>query len=179
MADHADAAPTDPTPAPGSTAGRARASAPTWLPDLFDSIDGRDAARFTGFLTEDARFRFGNQAPVEGRAAIQAAVAGFFDAIAACRHEIHNAWSLPGHVVVQGEVHYLRLDGRAVSVPFANVLGLDGARIRDYLIYVDATPLFAPAQGECGGRPQAPREGDSPMPSPGCSSTSSAGRGCA
>lgn len=147
MADHAAAAPTDPAPAPGSPANQARApaSAPAWLPELFASIDGMDAAGFVGFLTEDARFRFGNQAPVVGRAAIQAAVAGFFGAIAACRHEIHNAWSLPGHVVVQGEVSYLRLDGKPVSVPFANVLGLDSARIRDYLIYVDATPLFAPA----------------------------------
>lgn len=120
-------------------------STPAWIPALFASIDARDAGRFVEFLADDGRFRFGNLPPVAGRAAIRTTVADFFSAIAACRHRLHAVWSPPGHAIVQGEVTYTRMDGGVVTVPFVNVLALDGDLVRDYLIYVDATPLFAPA----------------------------------
>lgn len=137
-------------PTPGASQGtqepaREPGSTPEWIPALFASIDARDAGRFVEFLADDARFRFGNLPAVAGRAAIRATVAEFFAGIAACRHQLHAVWSPPGHAIVQGEVAYTRLDGGVVTVPFVNVLGLDGGLVRDYLIYVDATPLFAPA----------------------------------
>ena len=45
---------------------------------LFAAIDARDADAFAAFLAEDGEFRFGNAPAVRGRAAIRAAVAGFF-----------------------------------------------------------------------------------------------------
>lgn len=147
MADHAEAHQPGTSHGVQEAAAGARdpASKPAWIAALFDSIDARDAGRFVAFLDDDARFRFGNMPPAVGRAAIHAAVEGFFAGIAGCQHELHQVWSPPGHAIVQGEVTYTRLDGAIVTVPFVNVLGLSGDRIRDYLIYVDATPLFAPA----------------------------------
>ena len=40
-------------------------------------------------------------------------------------------------------MHYTRLDGRQVSVPFVNVFHLRGGEIARYLIYIDNAPLFA------------------------------------
>ena len=40
---------------------------------------------------------------------------------------------------------YVRLDGRSVTVPFVNVFAMRGNLVQDYLIYIDNTPLYAPA----------------------------------
>ena len=123
-----------------------------WNPDaagwarLFAAIDGRDADAFVAFIAEDGEFRFGNAPPVVGRAAIRAAVAGFFAAIGGCRHRLLASWTSPGTAVCEGEVTYTRHDGSTLAVPFVNVFALGDGRIRSYRIYIDNGPLFsAPA----------------------------------
>ena len=111
---------------------------------LFDAIDARDAQRFASFLTPDGEFRFGNGPPVHGRAAVAAAVAGFFGSIAGCRHSLARTWSGDGSAVCEGTVAYTRHDGRVVTVPFANVFLLAGGQIASYRIYIDNGPLYAP-----------------------------------
>jgi uncharacterized protein (TIGR02246 family) len=115
-----------------------------WVNRLFAAIDGKDAAAFAGFLTEDAVFRFGNAAPVSGKAAIREAVAGFFTSIRALRHEVTDAWTLPDVVVAVGQVTYTRHDGSTLSVPFADVFKMRSELAREYLIYVDASRLYTP-----------------------------------
>jgi ketosteroid isomerase-like protein len=112
---------------------------------LFAAIDARDADAFAGFIAEGGEFRFGNAPPVVGRAAIRAAVAGFFAAIGGCRHRLLHSWTGPGSAVCEGEVTYTRLDGSTLTVPFANVFELGGGRIRSYRIYIDNGPLFSAA----------------------------------
>lgn len=120
-------------------------TAPAWIAPLFASIDAQDVPRFLAFLSADARFQFGNLPPAVGQAAIQAAVSGFFASIAGLRHELLNVWSTDAHVIVQGVVHYTRLDDGKVSLPFMTLFALDAMLIRDYLIYIDPSPLYAPA----------------------------------
>jgi len=114
-----------------------------WFDDLFAAIDGRNVDRFLAFLADDARFRFGNMPPVHGKQAIGAAVGGFFDSIEACRHEVSGSWRHPDSVICHGNVTYTRRDQKRVTVPFANILILRGELIRDYLIFVDISPLYA------------------------------------
>jgi limonene-1,2-epoxide hydrolase len=118
---------------------------PDWLPALFASIDAQDVPRFLSFLADDARFRFGNLPAAVGHADIGAAVTAFFGSIAALRHELLRVWTAPAQVITEGVVHYTRLDGGRVSLPFVTVFGMSGERIADYLIYIDPTPLYAPA----------------------------------
>ena len=113
-----------------------------WWDRLFAIIDARDADGFVAALTADAEFRFGNAPAVRGREAIRAAVAGFFSAIAACRHRLLASWDSPGTTVCEGEVTYTRHDGSTVTLPFANVFELRGDRIASYRIYIDNAPLF-------------------------------------
>ncbi len=115
-----------------------------WWERLFAVIDARDADGFVEALTPDAEFRFGNLPPARGRAAIHAAVAGFFLTIAACRHRCLHTWNGQGTAVCEGEVTYTRHDGTTVTLPFANVVELHGDRITAYRIYIDNTPLYAP-----------------------------------
>lgn len=114
-----------------------------WLNDLFSSIDAGDSDKFSEFLAEDAQFRFANAPAVEGRAAIREAVAGFFGAIRSLSHTLEEHWAQGESVICRGTVNYVRHDGSELNVPFANIFRMEGGLIRDYLIYVDASALFA------------------------------------
>ena len=113
------------------------------LDDLFAAIDAMDPDRFAAFLAPDCTFRFGNLPPVEGRAAVREYVAGFFGPIGAIRHELVDRVEAGGRIATRGFVTYPRKDGSTLRVPFANVFGLDGGRVRDYLIFIDNSALFA------------------------------------
>jgi hypothetical protein len=114
-----------------------------WTAALFSSIDAMDTSRFLSFLTQDGVFRFGNLPAATGHEAIRRAVDGFFSSIHASQHGILNVWSVPDHVICQGYVAYTRHDHSQLTLPFVNVFGMRGKLIHDYLIYIDATPLFA------------------------------------
>jgi len=114
---------------------------PAWIEDLFASIDGKDPERFVSFLTNDATFRYGSNPPVEGKAAIREAVAGVFSMFRALSHRLEGAWAHPDAVFVQGVVQYTLHDGRAVPVPFVDCFKMQGEKIREFLVYVDPTPL--------------------------------------
>jgi ketosteroid isomerase-like protein len=114
-----------------------------WLASLFAAIDRQDADAFSGFLAEDAVFRFGNLPAVEGRDAIRSFVAGFFGSIRAVSHAVLDDWQAGDAVICRGEVTYTRHDGSMLTVPFANILKLAGERVRDYMIYADTSALYA------------------------------------
>ena len=118
---------------------------PDWWSRLFAAVDSKNTAAFLGFLTDDAEFRFANLPGAHGHAAIGAAVDAFFASIAASRHTLLRSWQDASSAVCQGEVEYTRHDGRRLTLPFVNVFEMHGERVRRYLIYIDAGPLYAAA----------------------------------
>ncbi|MBI5403636.1 MAG: nuclear transport factor 2 family protein [Ignavibacteriae bacterium] len=114
-----------------------------WLESIGKSIDSMDANRFADFLTEDCTFRFGNQPDVIGKKEVTEYVAAFFKMIGGSEHKVVDYWKREDSVVWQGEVLYTRLDGKKVNVNFTNIFMMNGKLIKDYLIYIDNTPLFA------------------------------------
>jgi ketosteroid isomerase-like protein len=110
---------------------------------LFAAIDARDAQAFAAFLAEDAEFRFGNAPPVCGREAIEAYVGAFFEALGGISHRVEALWITGDRLACHGEVRYERRDGSALTVPFANVLYLEGDRVARYLVFIDNSALFA------------------------------------
>ena len=110
---------------------------------LFGAIDAQDGAAFVGYLTDDAVFRFGSAPPVRGRAAVQAAVDGFFGTITGLSHTIHRTLRDADTLVCEGEVTYTRHDGSRITIPIANVFEYDGDLIAKYTIYIDIAPLYA------------------------------------
>lgn len=113
------------------------------IDDLFAAIDAMDSSRFAGFLTEDATFRFGSAPAVSGRAAITGAVDEFFASIAGLKHDVTRVIRDGTTLVCLGDVSYRRDNGRVVSLPFADVLELDGTAFREYRIFIDIGPLFS------------------------------------
>jgi len=118
---------------------------PDWVRQLFQSIDVMDTNKFLTFLSEDAQFKFGNAPPAIGKKAVGQAVDGFFTTIRGISHRLINTWTDSSSLVCQGEATYTRHDGSQVTIPFVNVFGMKGKLIKDYLIYIDITPLYNPA----------------------------------
>lgn len=111
--------------------------------EVLATVDRKDADGFVAFLTNDACFRFGNSEAVTGSNEIREAVAGFFDSIASLSHHIERIWTSPEAVACDGEVTYVRHDGLEIRLPFADVFGMRGDKIDQYLIYIDIAPLYA------------------------------------
>ncbi len=114
-----------------------------WIRDLLRCLDAKDSEGWLAFLAPDARFRFGNAAMVEGKSAIREAVTAFFASISEMRHDLVEVWDHSNTVIFRGEVPYSRLDGSTLTIPFLNVLKLEGSLIHDYLVYVDTSELHS------------------------------------
>lgn len=113
---------------------------------VFQAVDAKDADGFAACLTPDAVFRYANAPVVTGPAAIREAVAQFFAAVQALRHDVLAVWTQDDFVFCKGEVNYVRHDGsKAGPFPFFNLFRVSGDKIAEYLIYVDISPLFAAA----------------------------------
>ena len=110
---------------------------------LFAAIDAQDGAAFVSFLTDDAVFRFGSAPPAQGRAAVQAAVEGFFGSIAGLSHSIDRTAGQGNTLFLEGKVTYTRHDGGQVVIPFVDVFEYEGELIAEYKIYIDISPLYA------------------------------------
>ncbi len=109
----------------------------------FADIDTLDPDRFVAHLTEDVAFRFGNNDPLVGRAAVRDAVAGFFTSIAGMRHDVLALYEDGDVVVVKADTSYTRPDGAVVVVPNADILTYRGDLVRDWQIYIDLAPVYA------------------------------------
>jgi ketosteroid isomerase-like protein len=110
--------------------------------EVLTAVDAKDADAFAAHLTAEAVFRYGSQESVQGRTAIRDFVAGFFATVAALKHRVIETWRNDDSLVCRGEVVYTKPDGAQVTVPFVNVFALEGALIREYLVYIDPAPLF-------------------------------------
>src|SRR5882672_9877756 len=120
-----------------------------WVVDLFRAIDSMDAPTVAKAFAEDGSFRFGNTEAVVGREHVEQSVAGFFAMIGGLSHEITGVWSGTwegGEVTsVEAKVTYTRQDGsRTAPLPVTSTLRVDGDQIKDYRIFLDLAPLFAP-----------------------------------
>ncbi|MCP4262959.1 MAG: nuclear transport factor 2 family protein [Planctomycetes bacterium] len=114
-----------------------------WVKRLFSSVDKMDTEAFLGFLEDDALFRFGSEQVVTGKEAIGKTIEGFFASIKDLRHDILETWFVADAVICQGEVTYTRVDDSDITIPFVNILRMQGNRIREYLIYIDIKPLYS------------------------------------
>ena len=122
-----------------------------WARDLYDNaVDRKDARGFAAAFTEDGWLRFGNNPPLEGREAIEAAIAQFFTAMVALKHTPKGAFIDGETLILEAEVTYTRHDQQKVTVPAVTIYHIAGTSdagkpvADECRIYVDLTPLFAP-----------------------------------
>ena len=114
-----------------------------WADSLFKSIDAMDTDKFCDFFTDNAKFKFGNAETVEGKEQIRQMVSGFFASIKGLSHTVSDMVEQDSALVCRGEVTYTRKDSSELTVPFSNYYKLNGDKVSDYQIYVDASQLYS------------------------------------
>lgn len=112
---------------------------------VLGTVDAGDPIAIAALFADDGRFTFGNNEPVVGRAAIEAAIGAFFGTIDGLEHQVMNELMVGADTVVEAEGRYRRLDGKEVVLPTASIWRTrsDGL-IEDYRVYADLTPVYAP-----------------------------------
>lgn len=116
---------------------------PGWMSAMFAAVDGFDVDRFLSFPHPECMFRFGNAQPIFGHEAIRTAVSGLFAALRRISHADLAAWVHPDATICTGQVTDTRHDNSTLTVPFAVVFRLEQKLVKEYLIFVDNSPLFA------------------------------------
>lgn len=112
---------------------------------MFDHIDNMRLDDLLAFLTDDVTFTVANQPTVAGKEGVRAAIGGFWRAIAGLKHHIHHVFNGHDRMVFESVVTYTRHDKNQVDVPCVTVIQVTNGRVNDWRIYLDATPVFAPA----------------------------------
>ena len=115
-----------------------------WIHDLFDSIDNKDASKFSSFLSEEVQFRFGNMPVTHGKVIATEQVSYFFDSIKSLRHSLDEFWSAQDAILCHGNVTYTRHDDSTLTVPFCNIFKINQQGIYEYLIFADVSTLYQP-----------------------------------
>ena len=116
-----------------------------WVRETYAAIDRKDNDAFIARFAPDVRVRFGNAEPIVGREANRAAFAHFFGAIRAISHRIQHEHHIGDTIALEFTVTYTRLDGGKVVVPAAAFWELKDGLATRFQVYVDQTPLWAPA----------------------------------
>jgi ketosteroid isomerase-like protein len=119
------------------------AGPPDRIRAIFGAFDAKDVSTLASFMTDDVRLRLGNADVVRGKTAFVDAVNAFLASVAGFRHEILNVWSDGNALIAEFDVHYIRRDGRRVTVPCCNVFLLHDGLVAEYRSYIDATPVYA------------------------------------
>jgi ketosteroid isomerase-like protein len=128
-------------PPRGSASGILRAM-PLYTP-MFADIDRMDAAAWADWLSEDARFRFGNGDETTTREAARDGLAAFYELIDGVSHDMLDHWENGPTTIVRSDVTYTRKDGQQVTVPVVTIYHeRDDGKIDDYRVYGDVAPIF-------------------------------------
>ena len=111
---------------------------------MFEDIDRMDAAAWANWLSDDARFRFGNGDETTTRDAARQGLADFYGLIDGVSHRMLDHWENGATTIVRSDVTYIRKDGAAVTVPIVTIYHeRDDGKIDDYRVYGDVAPVFA------------------------------------
>jgi hypothetical protein len=111
---------------------------------MFEDIDRMDAAAWADWLTDDARFRFGNGDETTTRDAARQGLADFYGMIDGVSHRMLDHWEDGATTIVRSDVTYVRKDGTTVTVPIVTIYHeRDDGKIDDYRVYGDVAPVFA------------------------------------
>ncbi|MDX1570802.1 MAG: nuclear transport factor 2 family protein [Xanthomonadales bacterium] len=115
---------------------------PDWIRRLFADIDRAGVEGIKDRLHEQVAFRFGSFPAGAGRDNFAALWAQLSPLVESLHHELLEAWELEDRSVCRGNVTYRRVQGGPATFPFCNVFRRRDGRIVEYLIYVDASPVF-------------------------------------
>jgi ketosteroid isomerase-like protein len=120
------------------------ASASEWyIGEYLAAMDALDAARYADFLADDVSVQFNNAPAVQGKAAVAAMLAGYWQSFAAIEHEPLNIYGSDERFMLEALNHYVRHDGRMVTTRAVALTDRDAhGKVTSVRIYADASPVF-------------------------------------
>ena len=117
-----------------------------WIADYFAMVDRLDPEELVTWYTDDASFRFANQQPATGKAAIVAALEQFYQLITSMRHEKTGCWAESHSGAWEAIAHFETKDGRTLALPAVSTLRLREGLIHEFRFVMDASPILQGGQ---------------------------------
>jgi ketosteroid isomerase-like protein len=114
---------------------------PEWIREYFLEVDRRDPDGLLRWYANEASFRFANQPPAQGEAAIRELLTGFYGTIATMQHVPLGVWADANSGAMEAEVRFGMPDGREIRLPAVSVLRVRDRRVHDFRFVMDASPL--------------------------------------
>ena len=107
------------------------------------AVDAGDAQLFGSFFSDDASYRFANQEPIRGRAAVIAATAGAAAALPWVRHTIDQIARVDDQLFCRFTIYTAGPDGGTLALPCVTVIEMTHGLITDYRVHMDITPALS------------------------------------
>jgi limonene-1,2-epoxide hydrolase len=102
----------------------------------------RDASAIMACFSEGAVWHNMPMSPIEGRAAIAAAVNGFLNGVEYAFFEVHNQWEVSGKVVVNERTdRFRRMDGKEINIPVMGIFEVQNDLIVAWRDYFDMATM--------------------------------------
>lgn len=118
------------------------------IASIFAADESANADAFVKLLTDDVHMYYGSQPAWVGKADVHKQVSDFFTyAIKNMKHHLLDVVKHSDKLVCyRAEVTFTRKDDGVVTLPYMVYLGMKGPLVQSYNIFIDTTPLFAPAK---------------------------------
>lgn len=113
----------------------------SWVWAYFKDVDTLQPDKVTQHYTEDGQFRFANNPPAQGKAAINQLLADFYANLQAISHRNVGLWLGDNSAVFEAEVTFTRKDNSQIMLPCASILRRRGTKVYDFRMVMDVSPV--------------------------------------
>ena len=115
-----------------------------WYLAYLGAMDRRDVAAYVAFVADGCELRFNNSPPIVGKNAIRDMLSNYWRSFAEIEHDLHNIYGTDRAFMLEAANHYLRHDGRRVSLAAVALTDRDDhGLVTSVRLYTDTAPLFA------------------------------------
>lgn len=115
-----------------------------WYLNCLNILDRKDLAAYGELLAEDVELQMNNADPVHGKAAVLQGLGYYWPSFGALEHELLNIYGTDQSFVLEALNHYVRLDGRPVTLRAVAFTDRDDTgRVKTIRLYTDTAPLYA------------------------------------
>ncbi len=114
---------------------------PDWVREFFDAADSMNAEALEPLLSDDCRFRVGNNPEVVGKDNVLEASRGVTKVFSAMQHDYIEVFSAEDRAYADCFVDYTTIDGRKFLIPFLTILRRKNGKISSVAAYGDMSPL--------------------------------------
>ena len=120
------------------------AEAYQWYLSYLEALDAKDVDAYGAFLADDCVMQQNNAEPVEGKAAILAGLAQYWNTFGTLEHELLNIYGTDSAFMLEALNDYTRKDGKPVTLRAVALTDRNEAgQVVSFRFYTDTAPLFA------------------------------------